>query len=357
MPSSAAISTEVHPGWLRLVVGDEHADFHHLWLRHNADEDRHPQTRERIICSSDLDDDVHPDAIVVDGEALEVQWSDGARRRYPVSWLMQHAYARGRADVKAPASDLDDVTIVRGEADTAAAVIDPLLQRLRRHGVVVLRRGASRVDPADETESFIAAFESRGLSTITTHFGRVEDLRPDNTTNTNTDQLGYTHAGIEPHTDQPFLDRPPRYQLLQSIVPAADGGDSFVVDAEAAARYLRSIDADAWHQLTTVPVRFHRQQKQFERVVVAPIIDPVGPRGFQVRLSYFTMAPHQRPFAEMEGWYRAYNRFARLVRDARHQRRFKLEAGDVVVYDNLRQLHGRTPFTGGRWLRGIYFDD
>jgi gamma-butyrobetaine dioxygenase len=68
------------------------------------------------------------------------------------------------------------------------------------------------------------------------------------------------------------------------------------------------------------------------------------------------MAPHRLPFAEMEAFYRAYDRFARIVRDPRHQYRFSLRAGDFLVYDNHRMLHARTGFTGRRWVRGIYFD-
>ena len=58
----------------------------------------------------------------------------------------------------------------------------------------------------------------------------------------------------------------------------------------------------------------------------------------------------------MEPWYRAYARFTRLVRDPRHQLRFKLEAGDALLYDNARMLHARTGFQGARWVRGVYFD-
>ena len=103
-------------------------------------------------------------------------------------------------------------------------------------------------------------------------------------------------------------------------------------------------------------VTFHRKQKSFERVLVSPILDFGAPGGFRIRYSYFTLAPYQRPFAEMEAWYRAYNRFARLVRDERHQYRFLLQAGDFLIYDNWRMLHARTAFTGARWVRGVYFD-
>ena len=69
------------------------------------------------------------------------------------------------------------------------------------------------------------------------------------------------------------------------------------------------------------------------------------------------MAPHARPFAEMEEWYRAYDRFMRLVRDPRHQLRFALRPGDLVLYDNHRMLHARSGFRGARWVRGVYFDE
>jgi hypothetical protein len=48
-----------------------------------------------------------------------------------------------------------------------------------------------------------------GASVVETHFGRIEDLRTDNTTNKNNDQLGYTDAAINLHTDQPFIADPP----------------------------------------------------------------------------------------------------------------------------------------------------
>ncbi|NOU31980.1 MAG: hypothetical protein HOO96_29095 [Polyangiaceae bacterium] len=200
----------------------------------------------------------------------------------------------------------------------------------------------------------MAAFEETGLTVIGTHFGRIEDLRPDNTTNQNTDQLGYTDAGIDLQTDQPFLDEPPRYQLLQAIVAAESGGDNFVVDAQAAAAYLAGVDARDHELLTTVPVRFHRKQKAFEREVVSPVLSPSG-APFAVRFSYFTMAPHQVPFPTMRAWYRAYNHFTRIVREPAHQYRFRLAPGDFVLYDNRRMVHGRNSFRGLRWLRGVYF--
>jgi gamma-butyrobetaine dioxygenase len=74
-----------------------------------------------------------------------------------------------------------------------------------------------------------------------------------------------------------------------------------------------------------------------------------------MRYSYFTYAPHVVPFEFMEEWYKAYNAFAKVVRDLKHQYRFLLNPGDFVLYDNHRMFHARTGFTGPRHVRGIYF--
>lgn len=208
-----------------------------------------------------------------------------------------------------------------------------------------------------DTEAIIEALAALGLDVRSTHFGRIEDLRTDNTTNQNTDQLGYTDAPVELHTDQPFIQSPPRFQLLQAIRSADEGGENIVADARGALEYLRRVDEASWRLLVSTPVRFHRRQKAFESIVDTPLFTTDGHGTLrQVRHSYFTFAPHRLPFAEMEAFYRAYQRFQRIVHDPRHHWRFLLAPGDVLFYDNHRVLHARTGFRGARWVRGVYFD-
>lgn len=344
--------------WLRVGLGAGRgtADFHYRWLRHNCDRERHPLTGERTLCSSELPDDVRPRDARVEGDVLRVTWEpDGHESTYALAWLDAHAYARDRQDTLLP-TDLAAVTAnaPKGITDDAVAA---LLARVAAHGIGLLRRGPSPVErPEDETEALIERIAARGLRVIGTHFGRIEDLRTDNTTNQNTDQLGYTDAAIGLHTDQPFLDAPPRYQLLQSIRRADVGGENAVADARAAFAHLASLDAHAAHLLRTVPVRFHRKQQRFERIVDGPLITEVDGR-FQVRLSYFTLSPLNLPFSELEDYYRAHDRFVRLVRDPRHHYAIALDPGDWLLYDNHRMLHARTSFRGARWVRGVYFDE
>lgn len=347
---------QLHDGWLRVRLrNDHHADFHFRWLRHNCDRDRHPLTGERTIDSSDLPDLLGIEDARVEADDLVVRWAhDGRESRYALAWLEEHAYALDRRAPSAAPPDVAMIEVQRTEHELAPA-IERAVDLLGTHGAAIVRTDpASRTSPADETETLIEAFSARGFEVIGTHFGRIEDLRTDNTTNQNTDQLGYTDSAIDLHTDQPFIERPPRVQLLQSIRSADRGGESYLVDAFAAAKLLAAVDRRAHSLLSTVPVCFHRKQKAFESVVRAPILGE-GPNGPLVRYSYFTMAPYRLPFEDMEEWYRAYDRYARIVRSPTSQYRFALSPGDFLVYDNHRMLHARTAFSGPRWVRGIYF--
>lgn len=359
-------SIEAHDSWLRVYFSPgqpRHADFHWFWLRHQCSIDRHPKTAERLLDASEVPVGIQPREVRIDADNRKVlvTWNEQPERQssYDADWLRANAYAPERDATPPPPFNVEQVTLNAQQFEHLEAIVQATLGMVRRYGLAVVRglSSLSKRAPEDDTEPLIEACGKTGLTIIGTHFGRIEDLRVDNTTNDNTDQLGYTDAGIDLHTDQPFLDKPPRYQLLQCIRPADAGGESFLCDALAAARYLESIDGPAFERLSTQPVRFHRKQKAFERTVASPILTMGGPLGFIVRYSYFTLAPFQFSFSQMEAWYRAYDRYAKIVREPRHQYRFSLEPGDFVLYDNHRMLHGRTAFRGPRWLRGIYFDN
>jgi len=233
--------------------------------------------------------------------------------------------------------------------------IQNCIQRLNESGFVLVRRNREGIEPAEETEGIIKCFENHGLKVISTHFGYIEDIKTDNTTNKNTDQLGYTNSGVDLHTDQSFLEKPPRYQILQSICCATTGGENYIVDGRAVVEYLKSIERNYFELLCKVKVPFHRKQKAYENLIMSPIIK-YGEEFEMVRYSYFTNDPFVEDFGMMEDWYRAYDAFTAIVRNEAYQYRFKLEPGDFILYDNYRMMHARTGFSGPRWVRGIYFD-
>ena len=87
----------------------EHLDFHWFWLRHNCDCCRHPQTRERTLCSSSVALGLRPSRVTASpaGDAVEIEWDEagGHRSVYAIAWLERHAYARGHDAVAPPPGD------------------------------------------------------------------------------------------------------------------------------------------------------------------------------------------------------------------------------------------------------------
>jgi gamma-butyrobetaine dioxygenase len=70
-----------------------------------------------------------------------------------------------------------------------------------------------------------------------------------------------------------------------------------------------------------------------------------------------SIAPPRLSLADTQAFYGAYRKFALLLRDPKFQLKFRLRSGDLVLFDNQRILHGRTPFSSAkhaRHLRGCY---
>jgi gamma-butyrobetaine dioxygenase/trimethyllysine dioxygenase len=297
---------------LELDAGGPAFLFHWFWLRHNCPCCVHPATGERTLDARTVALDLEPRALDWDGTTLRIAWTDH-ESRYDAAWLRTHAYGTDADVPDPPFARLSDIVIDRSDDTADPALARRALDRVIERGAVIVRGWGL------DTEVIIEAFAALGLDVRGTHFGRIEDLRTDNTTNQNTDQLGYTDAPVELHTDQPFIDAPPRFQLLQAIRQADEGGESIVADARIALEYLRKVDEASWRLLVSTPVRFHRRQKAFESIVDTPLFTTDGYGVLrQVRHSYFTFAPHRLPFAEMEAFYRAYQRFQRIVHDSRH---------------------------------------
>ena len=133
-----------------------------------------------------------------------------------------------------------------------------------------------------------------------------------------------------------------------------------LVDGFHLAETLRREDAAAFEVLARTPLDFRFQDEAWDIRCRAPAI-ALSREGEieQVRFSMHVMGALRAPPAEMEALYRAYRRLAALVRDARFEIRFKLQAGDMMSIDNRRIFHGRDGFeatSGRRHLQGCYVD-
>lgn len=89
--------------------GDEAAPsvwskYHHIWLRDNCQcsECFHPETHQRILDTLKVNVDVTPRSVELNNRstnlsnsnttALTIEWEDGHKSVYPLSWLKKHSY-------------------------------------------------------------------------------------------------------------------------------------------------------------------------------------------------------------------------------------------------------------------------
>ncbi len=327
--------------------------YHSRFIRHHCPSNRHPKTGECTLDPGDIPANISCVSASIESGHLVAEFDIPARHvtTLELSWLRQHGRSASCAIVP-PSPSLEAATI-SWDSQSSFDLCASILPVLEQHGCVVVRRPAHQSEEVccAETENLISSLHDLGLKLRGSHFGRLEDLRTDNTTNQNTDQLGYTDAAVDLHTDQPFIETPPQYQLLQCIRCATSGGGNYIADSWAIAAYIQATHSRYYHLLTTVPVTFHRRQAAFESIHVSPIL-----QGRQIRYSYFTIAPFSMPFADMAEWYDAYAFLSRCLRNPDYQFKFLLQPGDFVLYNNHRMVHARSGFSGPRWMRGVYFD-
>ena len=334
------------------------SEFASLWLRDNLREDRDPHSGQRLIDIADLPEDPRIRSAAAHDGAVNVEWEAEPRpASFGVEWLRAHASNRspGRP-VFAPrfwleAADLDAVRdfawAAFSEAESNRSLRARWLERLLQDGIAFL----SNV-PAGETGILEAAALAGRVSE--TNYGRVFEVRsvpqPEN--------LAYSDLGLGLHTDNPYREPVPGFQVLHALVASPDGGESLFGDGFAIAEHLRTTAPDAFAVLTRTPVPFRYRSKDAELYAERPLIQLSC--GGEVRAVHYnsrSIAPLHLAAHDAGPFYSAYRRFAALLRDSRFHLQFMLRDGDLVVFDNQRTLHGRTAFSSARHprhVRGCY---
>jgi gamma-butyrobetaine dioxygenase len=189
-----------------------------------------------------------------------------------------------------------------------------------------------------------------------TNFGALFNVRSTPDAN----DLAYTCIALDPHTDNPYRTPVPGIQLLHCLVNETRGGLSTLVDGFAVAQAVRQADPAAFGILTSTPVRFRYIDVDTELTASAPLIEldvcgELKAIHFSPRLDFVPLQGPER----LDAYYRARQVFDHRLRAAHFEIRFLLGAGDLVMFDNCRLLHGRTgfdPADGLRHLQGCYID-
>lgn len=333
------------------------AEFASVWLRDNLPQDRDAFSGQRLVDIVDLPADPRIRSAVVAADELHVSWTDDTPdSRFPSGWLYERANGRTPHAMPMPRLWLEG-SLLDARRDfawesLAALSADPRvrllwLRRLLEDGIAFL----SGV-PCEDS-GILEAMRPVGR-VAETNYGLVFDVRsvpqPEN--------LAYSDLGLGLHTDNPYREPVPGFQALHILMAAPDGGSSLFADGVALAELVRREHPDVFSLLTRTPVPFHYRSRTAElfaeRALIA--LDCAG----SVRAVHYnsrSIAPLTLPAADCATFYEAYRLFASLLREPRFHLSTQLGAGELVLFDNQRVLHGRTAFASARHarhLRGCY---
>lgn len=357
MKATAISNVEQRDRDLRVVWGDGTSnDFHHFWLRDNCrcPACLHPQTWERTLDTYSLDPAIAPVSVHVEGGALLLTWPDGHQSAFDGSWLQDHAYS-GHKDDGLPQTLWGQEILSNMPTIEASDILDSD-DGLRRFLEMQADLGFVIVKNLTCEEGMVEKLAERVAFLRRTNYGVdfTVESKPD------PNNVAYTALELKAHTDLCDLEQPPGFQFLHCIVNESTGGESLLVDGFAVAEELKRRDPESWKLLTETALPFRFVDKDYDLRWKSPTIR-LGPDGEyrEVRYHVALTDPLDVPYEQMEAVYAALRSFTSVLRDPSFEIRFRLEAGDVMVFHNRRVLHGRSAFdpnSGRRKLKGCYVD-
>jgi gamma-butyrobetaine dioxygenase len=346
------------PQALRLEWQDGRVhEYASIWLRDNMRAQRDAQSGQRLVDIADLPASPAIRSAILESGAVRVEWQDSESAAvFALDWLAERADPLGSRPERQvrwwpPAAHLhareDFAWIACGELTSPS---DRKLGWMTQ----LLQSGMAFIDEVPATEEGIElAVEPLG-SILETNYGRIFDVR----SMPNPDNLAYSDLGLGLHTDNPYREPVPGFQALHALLTAPDGGESMFADGFALARHLREHYPEDFKILATTPVPFHFRSQNADLYAERPLIQLRSDGEISaVHYNSRSIAPLHATDHRVESFYAAYRRFALLLRDPSYQLRYRLNDGELVVFDNQRVLHGRSAFvsaTHPRHLRGCY---
>lgn len=346
--STSEVSVEYSDG-SRLVV-------HPLWLRERCQDAESLDflTGQRLSDPSDFDLNLTLASVLETSSGfLRIKFSDGHEASFSVGHLLAEASLEpGGNETPEPevwTGSLRDLPRARWKSHVSAFEMAGWLEQFLRFGFIIFSGVPT------ESSSVLKVASVFGY-TRETNFGASFEVR----SMPNASDLAYTPVKLDPHTDNPYRAPVPGIQLLHCLANETTGGLSTLVDGYAVAEALRSRDPEAFKILSTTPIRFRYRDKSTELIasqtpIELDVLGQVKTIHFSPRLDFVPLLPMR----ELSDYYRARRIFDHLLRAEEFEIRFLLNAGDLVMFDNCRLLHGRTSFNpaeGLRHLQGCYID-
>ncbi len=323
-----------------------------LWLRARSPDpsQRDAITGQRLMNPHLLPDDLSLLDARLDADGLHLAFSDGFSGYFEPAELIAGSVLDEGCPAPLPwTADLATQPWYGWDALSDDAELRRALKDYIERGFLLLHGTPTQADS-------ILTIARRFGFVRETNFGSFFEVysRPDST------DLAYRPVALGPHTDNPYRNPVPGIQLLHCLQNETSGGLSTLVDSLAVAQQLQQEDPEGFALLASVPVRYEYRDADTWLVSVQPMIELTG-KGAMMGV-FYSPRLDDIPLmsdADTRAYHRARKRFGTLLSDPRFELRFRLEPGQLMMFDNNRVLHGRTSFDpseGHRQLQGCYID-
>jgi gamma-butyrobetaine dioxygenase len=323
-----------------------------LWLRARSPDpsQRDVVTGQRLMNPHLLPDDLHLLDARFENELLHLSFSDGFAGNFDPQELVQGTVLTTGCPAARPwRADLQPLPVYLWDALQQDEVLFRALRDFIERGFLLVNETPTQADS-------ILQLAQRFGHVRTTNFGSFFEVysRPDST------DLAYRPVALGPHTDNPYRTPVPGIQILQCLQNETSGGFSTLVDSLAVAEQVRQEDPQGFALLSRIPVRFEYRDASTHLVSVKPMIELDG-QG-QMTGVHYSPRLDDIPLMSQEDtrhYHMARKRLGLLFEDPQYELRFRLQAGEMMMFDNNRVLHGRTSFDpseGHRQLQGCYVD-
>ncbi|MEM1427875.1 MAG: TauD/TfdA family dioxygenase [Pseudomonadota bacterium] len=333
------------------------AYFNYCWLRDACLSCIDNQTRERIFDVASLPDLPRAQSARIEGGALLIDWQAEPQVSQIPLTLLETFAERGRADDPADlprklwyaGHEPHFTRLPQRDVLNEAAARARLTRALIEDGIAIV------TDMAEDVNSLPRLVSAIGPITPSAE-GQFFDVRVEiEPTN-----LAFTSGPLEMHTDLPGEDAAPGVQFLHCLENTVDGGLSLFLDGAAVAEALREEDPEAFRLLADNEIPFFYRHDTVDYRAHQRVIEVNG----EGQVTGVTISQHLQdtmdlPQGLLDSYYPAFIKFLKLMQDERFLVRRRSRAGDCVIFDNHRIVHGREGYvaeSGKRHLRGCYTD-
>ena len=347
-------------GQLRITWRDGHeSSFHPIWLRHQCScaACGTPVTAVRGLRLHHIPEDLAFRIEAHNEQAIDLVWiHDGHPSRYQLAWLRDHCYSDAERQCRRHRPTLWDRSIAEDPpfadmqaCEASAEVRLAMLECLRDYGFCKIGN-APRV--AAEAGRLINLVGPQRQS----HYGTYRLSKK-----AAIDNVGDITDPLDPHVDETYRLSTIGITVFQVLRPSTNGGHSTLVDGFEAVRRLRAAHPEDFDLLTRAPItgtRRDQAQNSAGQVKWYSATMPVIRVDFDgevtgLRCNERQIMPLDLPSQLIEPCYRALKRLYEILYDPSLRLTFELSAGEGLLFDNQRVLHGRTGFSPEEPARSV----